>query len=406
MDNVKNRIDSEDIIKLVENKIDFFKNEDCLQCEEIGDGNVNYVFRVYNDKNQSVIVKYADTYIRNSDTRMLSTKRSSIEYEILKVQDELCPNSVPKVYYFDDELSCIIMEDLKDYNVMRESLINYEIFPSFADQISSFLYHTLFKTTDLVMSPDEKKRLSESLTNVDMCEISERLVFTEPYKNFQDLNNYHVENEDFVRKELYENENLIFEIGKLKDRFKNYGQSMIHGDLHTGSIFINKEETRVFDPEFAFYGPMGYDIGNIIGNLILSWVSLTFIADPEENDFFQWIEGTVENIIDFFIDKYNSNYDQDVMEPMAKNEIFKQYYLLNILSDTAAYAGTEIIRRTVGVAKVKEIEMVIDDKVRPNLERILLNIGKDFILKRNELKNGSEFVGIVKQNIVVNGRIR
>ncbi len=24
---------------------------------------------------------------------------------------------------------------------------------------------------------------------------------------------------------------------------------------------------KVIDPEFSFYGPMGYDIGNVIGNL-------------------------------------------------------------------------------------------------------------------------------------------
>ena len=29
-------------------------------------------------------------------------------------------------------------------------------------------------------------------------------------------------------------------------------------DLHTGSIFINDDTTMVFDPEFCFYGPMGY----------------------------------------------------------------------------------------------------------------------------------------------------
>lgn len=399
MDNIKNRINSEDIIKLVKDKIDFFESDGHIKCEEIGDGNVNYVFRVSNAKNQSVIVKYADSFIRNSNTRELSTKRSNIEYEILKIQNRLCPNSVPSVYYFDDELSCIIMEDLRDYRVMREALINYEVFPSFADQISSFLYHTLFKTTDLVMSPDEKKNLSEKLINVDMCEISERLVFTEPYKNLQGLNNYRIENEEFVQRELYEDEKLIFELGKLKDRFKNYGQSMIHGDLHTGSIFINKEETKVFDPEFAFYGPMGYDIGNIIGNLILSWVSLTFVADSQEKDFFKWMENTVGGIVDLFIDKYNLNYDQDVIEPMAKSTNFKQYYLQTILSDTAAYAGTEIIRRTVGVSKVREVEMVTDEMKRANLERILINIGKDLIINRNEMKNGQQFIEIVNNSI-------
>lgn len=47
----------------------------------------------------------------------------------------------------------------------------------------------------------------------------------------------------------------------------NNAQALIHGDLHSGSIFINEKGIKVIDPEFAFYGPMGYDIGNVIGNL-------------------------------------------------------------------------------------------------------------------------------------------
>jgi 5-methylthioribose kinase len=42
----------------------------------------------------------------------------------------------------------------------------------------------------------------------------------------------------------------------------NNAQALIHGDLHTGSILIKEDSMKVIDPEFAFYGPMGYDIGN------------------------------------------------------------------------------------------------------------------------------------------------
>lgn len=50
-------------------------------------------------------------------------------------------------------------------------------------------------------------------------------------------------------------------------------QALLHGDLHTGSIMVTDSQTRVFDPEFAFYGPMGFDIGAIIGNLLLNFAA-------------------------------------------------------------------------------------------------------------------------------------
>ncbi len=74
-------------------------------------------------------------------------------------------------------------------------------------------------------------------------------------------------NEDFVRARLYEDEALHGEVAALRNGFMNNAQALIHGDLHSGSIFANEQGIKVIDPEFAFYGPMGYDIGNVIGNL-------------------------------------------------------------------------------------------------------------------------------------------
>ena len=74
-----------------------------------------------------------------------------------------------------------------------------------------------------------------------------------------------------MKRELYEDAALHLEIAKIKFEFMNNAQALIHGDLHTGSIFVRQDSTRVFDPEFAFFGPMGYDIGNVVANLIFAY---------------------------------------------------------------------------------------------------------------------------------------
>lgn len=56
-------------------------------------------------------------------------------------------------------------------------------------------------------------------------------------------------------------------------RFCERAQALLHGDLHTGSIMVTPDSTQVIDPEFGFYGPMGFDIGAFIGNLILAYFS-------------------------------------------------------------------------------------------------------------------------------------
>ena len=73
-----------------------------------------------------------------------------------------------------------------------------------------------------------------------------------------------------MKKELYEDAALKLAVAKIKFEFMNNAQALIHGDLHTGSIFVKQDSTRVFDPEFAFYGPMGYDVGNVVAPIFIA----------------------------------------------------------------------------------------------------------------------------------------
>jgi 5-methylthioribose kinase len=46
---------------------------------------------------------------------------------------------------------------------------------------------------------------------------------------------------------------------------------------------VTRESTQVIDPEFAFYGPMGFDIGAFLGNLILAFFSQDGHADGKND---------------------------------------------------------------------------------------------------------------------------
>jgi 5-methylthioribose kinase len=46
---------------------------------------------------------------------------------------------------------------------------------------------------------------------------------------------------------------------------------------------VTTDSTQVIDPEFAFYGPMGYDIGAFLGNLILAYFAQDGHADQANN---------------------------------------------------------------------------------------------------------------------------
>lgn len=385
-----------DVAEYVKEKYAFHFPKDAeLSVKEIGDGNLNYVFRVMDEKSgASIIVKQAGVALRISADMKVSTDRNRIESEILELQDKYAPGLVPKIYGYDTVMCACAMEDLSDHELMRYALMKHKTYPRFAEDISTYMVNTLLKTTDVVMEHKAKKALVKSFINPELCEITEDLVLTEPYNDLNGRNIVFPQNADFMKKELYEDEALHLEIAKLKFDFMNHAQALIHGDLHTGSIFVKPGSTRVFDPEFAFYGPMGYDIGNVVANLIFAWDNGVAAG---EIDFCDWVLKTTQETVDLFSQKFLRCFDECATEPMAKVKGFKEYYLGAILADTASYAGTELIRRTVGMAQVKDVTTIADDEKRAYAERVNVLCGKDYIMHASAFQAGKDFVEAVKR---------
>ena len=133
-------------------------DEATMECKEIGDGNLNYVFKVKDAKGNSVIVKQAGIELRISKDMKIDTDRNRVESEILLLYGKLAPGLVPEIYDYDTVMCACCMEDLSDHEVMRGAMIEHKIFPKFADQISTYMARVLMGTTDVVMDHQEKKK--------------------------------------------------------------------------------------------------------------------------------------------------------------------------------------------------------------------------------------------------------
>ncbi|MBU5484010.1 S-methyl-5-thioribose kinase [Clostridium sp. MSJ-11] len=394
------KMEAEDAMLYAKEKLDMFHEDAKLEVEEIGDGNINYVFKVWDvNTKKSVIIKHADGFLRSSG-RELDVDRNRIEAEVLMLQGDLAPTLIPKVYKYDAVMCALSMEDISDHGNLRKELLQRKTFPLLADHITTFIVDTLLPTTDLVMDSGEKKDNVKRYINKDLCKISEDLVFTEPFIDYKGRNIVLEENMEFVKTRLYEDKELILEAGKLKNNFMNNSQALIHGDLHSGSIFVKEDSTKVLDPEFAFYGPIGYDLGNVIGNLFFAWVNAYVTQeDKETEEFTIWIEKTIEDIIELFKEKFIKKYKEIVTDVMAKEEYYMDWYLHSILSDTAGQAGLEIIRRVVGDSKVLDITSIDDIDKRVRAERILILSAKTFIKDRENIKTGKKYIDIFNSNM-------
>ena len=375
-------LDCDEVISYVKEKNLFSENTD-LTVKEIGDGNINYIFKVENKiDGKSIVLKQADKLLRSSG-RPLDLTRSKIEANILRIENDLAPHFVPKIYFYDEIMCVLAMEDISEYKNLRTELIAGKIFLNFADNISEFLSRTLLLTTDLFMNKFEKKKNVKEFINPELCDISECLVFTEPYDNNRNRNIITAGNEEFVENTLYKNEDLHFAILKLREKFMNYSQSLIHGDLHSGSIFINEKGIKIIDPEFSFYGPMAYDIGNVIGNLYFPLYRAKFFMEDskKKEEFINWLEKCILDIPILFSKKCKLLWEKYSKDKLLKNKKFRDYYIENIVKDSLAYAGTEMIRRTVGDAKVLELTSLENSEKKLELERDLINKAVSMIME-------------------------
>ncbi|WP_301169865.1 S-methyl-5-thioribose kinase [Brevibacillus nitrificans] len=369
-----------------------------LVSKEIGDGNLNLVFDIREEATgKSVIVKQALPYARVvGESWPLTVDRARIESEALRLQHKYVPDLVPEVYHFDQELALTVMENVGDHIIMRKGLIEGNRYPLFAKQIGKFLAHTLFYTSDLGANPYDKKALVGTFLNPELCKITEDLVFTDPYENAP-TNDFN----PLIQKEveaIWENKPLKLEIAKLKFDFLTRAEALLHGDLHTGSIFITPTSMKAIDPEFAYYGPIGFDIGAVIANLLLNYASQHGLQKDqgERESYREYLLTTVEDVWNEFVSQFVQLWHKQAKERSAHVEGLWQSYVNRLIQDTAGFAGCKILRRVIGLAGVADLNSIEDVQVRAEAERLALAIGEALILGRNNLEESTDITDLVR----------
>ncbi|GAB59884.1 S-methyl-5-thioribose kinase [Rheinheimera nanhaiensis] len=387
---------TEDAMRFADEHSGLFGDHSKLSCEEFGDGNLNLVFRVSNDKGTSLIVKQALPYARCvGESWPLTIDRARIEAQVLLKHRKLCPEHTVEVLHYDAEQAAILMEDLKHYRILRTELISGKQFAHLAPQMASYLANTLFYTSDFALTGPNKKQQVGKFLNPELCLITEDLFFTDPYCNHE-RNNIHAEIRQQAQ-QLWHDEALQAEVAQLKADFLSKPQALLHGDVHSGSIFINEENCKVIDAEFGFYGPIGFDVGSLIGNLLLNYLGhfgLTQDTDARQQHQ-DYLVSQVQSLWQEFSAQFTQLMRSECHEPALQNSLYQQRFMQQLWADTLGYAGCELIRRTVGLAHVADLDKISNSTVRGQCEAKALQLGRDLIMQRHSLANMAQLMQLL-----------
>ncbi len=363
--------------------------------EEVGDGNLNLVFKVRGPAG-GLAVKQALPYVRLvGESWPLPLSRAHYEHLALSQEARHAPGLVPAVRHYDETLALIAMELLEPHIILRQGMIAGTRYPRFVEDITTFTANTLFHTSDLALTAAAKKDLVAAFAgNSALCKITEDLIFTEPYM-IADNNRWTSPQLDPYAARLREDGDLKVAISRLKLRFLGDAQALIHGDLHTGSIMVTESDTRVIDPEFAFMGPMGFDLGALVANLLLNY----FSQDGHEerpgarDDYRAWVLETTRGVWASFGEKFlalwrgaaaaGDGYPAALFQgPLgaARLDQERKAYLDRLYRDTLGFAAAKMIRRIVGLAHNIDLEWIEDPERRARCEARALTLAREMMV--------------------------
>ncbi len=368
--------------------------------EEVGDGNLNLVFLVRGPAG-SLCAKQALPYVRLvGESWPLPLSRAHFEHLALVEEGRHAPDLVPAVHLFDPAASMTVMDCLDGHVIMRKGMIEAVRYPRFAGDIARFLAETLFRTSDLALAAGEKKRRAAALGgNVMLWKITEDLIFTDPYR-VAALNRWTSPQLDAAAAAVRGDVALKIAISELKEKFLCNAEAMIHGDLHTGSIMVTADSTKVIDPEFVMYGPMGFDIGAVIGNLLLSYFSQDghAAAVGARRDYQEWILQQAEAVWTGFAERFLEHWNSDAAAGDAYSRALfaddpgrraftgvQSTYMRRLFADTLGFAAAKMIRRILGLAHVLDLESIEDPNARAACERRALRLARVLMVERARL---------------------
>lgn len=387
-----------DYIRSVPELAEKIDADDIVSVEEVGDGNLNLVFIIKDGAGRGVVLKQALPYVRlvGPDWPM-TPDRARHEAEALRAHADLVPDLVVDLYSYDPSRYLMAMADLSDHEVWRGALNEGKRHDGAAAAMGRYVGAVAFGTSCLGMDRHDLADRIAASVNPDLCIITEDLVFTEPYVD-AGRNSVLPANEKDAA-ELANDDAMVFEMGQAKWEFMTRAEALIHADLHTGSVMVKTASgsgsgdavsVKAFDPEFAFYGPVAFDLGALYANYLIAAARGQALGNDEH---MRWALELPQQTWAAFEQEFRRLWPERV-DPRMYREEFLETTLDRWRTQAWQFGAAKMARRIVGLAKTTDIE-TLDESVREGAARGVLQAARLLVRERHVDSDPSRLVELV-----------
>ena len=295
------------------------KKEKILKIDIPGEGNMNLVIRVYSSL-RTFIVKQSRPFVQKYPFINAPLNRIQVEKIFFEaIKDEYINKYFPEVLLYDENNKILILKDLENSKDMLSIYNSKEIEND----------DGIIKIVEILEGIHSTKIKIDYPLNYELRKLNHEHIFMIPYSK----DNIIEEGLKEVFEDLVNDKEYIKAVKLLSDKYLEKGDSLLHGDYYPGSWLKNdKNEIFVIDPEFSYIGLREFDLGVMSAHLIIKTGDLNIISR------------------------------------------IKNYYPSKIkINLMRQFAGVEIIRRIIGVAKLP-IYRSINEKIH------LIKIAKSLVV--------------------------
>ena len=367
--------------------------------EEVGDGNLNLVFIVKDVNGQGVVLKQALPYVRLVGPEWpMTPDRARLEAEAMEAHSTLAPSAVPVLHHFNPERFIIAMEDLSDHVVWRTALNEGRTDEGVAAALGDYVARIAFGTSIFFVDPEQQKRDMARAINPELCTITEDLVFTEPWVD-AGRNSVLPDNDADVAA-IASDDFMVSSMGLAKWIFMTHAEALIHGDLHSGSVMIkgdssgNLASARAIDSEFAFFGPVAFDLGVLWANYFIAAARAHALG---EDDRARWCLDLSGQTWEAFEGRLRTLWPER-RDPRVFTDAFLETLIDRWRSQCWLFAAAEMTRRVIGLAKTSDIES-LDPQIRVGAARNVLRMAQGTVRARESDTSSAAFAALGRDQL-------
>ena len=347
----------------------------------------------------------------------LNERRIVFEGRYLQTLLEIDDDSTVHVLHLDEKEGVLVTEFLTHALTLRAAMLEDKknLKDAFV-RVGEICAKAYFHTSEFGSTREERENnIRRFQGNYGMRDLTADVIFTSPWLAFESPtfpNNFHPLLRDIVKSLQNKDHKIKCMVSVLKHKFLTSNESLIHGDLHTGSIFLaGDHRVRIFDSEFCMMGPVSFDLGLLLAHILISTLSARHRSKKPHLEHVKAFWSSFCNVLtslwerkhtvvedsvkaddkfDTALPNKGNIYTPGIFLNKESREEAREDFFDRVFREMCGFAGISMIRRCIGVVSVEDISSIKNERRRVECECDVIRLARSMILNSDanlELRN-------------------